>query len=290
MLFILIDVHAVRVKFADPVRKHFRNTGLFTDMSLAGVYVIPHGDELVDNPSEGSKILRKHIEQISKSDNSDTIAIISPHGLRLRGKVSVINTEWLRSSYNTEGKNFVNARYRTDRTLASLLTDGLERFTEEVQFVTSSGDLSEFPVDFGTAIPLSFFSEKKIVSMGQPRIFDRKFLVDFGKALYRTVNEYNARVSIILSADQAHTHWSGGPYGYSDSAVDYDRKIVEALNSSDFSRMLEMSEEYIDAAKPDSYWNMLILSGILESAGIKLHVLDYYVEKYFGMLVAAPTE
>lgn len=256
-------------------------------MPLSGVYVIPHGDELIDNPSEGSITLRKHIEGIASRDKSDTIAIISPHGLRLRNRVSVINTEWLKSSYHTD-RNFIDTRYRTDRALASALLDSPGEFTEEIQFVTSSGDLSEFPVDFGTAVPLSFFSRRKIVSMGQPRLFDRKFLVEFGKNIHAVLEEYHDRVSIILSADQAHTHREGGPYGYSETALDYDRKVVSALNSSDFSQLLEMSEEYIDAAKPDSYWNMLILSGILEGAGIKLHVLGYYVEKYFGMLVAAP--
>ena len=42
----------------------------------------------------------------------------------------------------------------------------------------------------------------------------------------------------------------------------------------------------ISEAKPDSYWNMVILKGFLKNSGMRM-VLDYhYVENYFGMLLA----
>lgn len=255
-------------------------------MPISGIYVIPHGDELIDNPSEGSVKLRKHIENIASADNSETLLILSPHGLRLKNRISVINTEWLRAGYSTETR-VLQAKYKTDRELVETILTGLENYTEEIQFVTSSGDLSVFPIDFGTAIPLSFFTNDKVVSMGQTRVFDRDFLVQFGMKLAQILSEGSKRTGVILSADQAHTHWEGGPYGYSEKASDYDSRIIRSINSNDFQDMLQMTEEYIDAAKPDSYWNMLILSGILKQTGRKLKVLDYYVEKYFGMLVAA---
>ncbi len=255
-------------------------------MVLSGIYVIPHGDELLDNPSDGSVRLRRQIENIASGDSSGSLVIISPHGLRLRKKVSVINTERLRSGYSTL-KHVLDSSFMTDRKLAELIASGLEYYTEEVQFVTSSGDLSVFPVDFGTAIPLSFFEGRRVVSMGQPRTSDLEFLVDFGRKLVPVLENHDLRTSVIISADQAHTHWEGGPYGYSDKAAEYDRMIIDALNRSEFAELHELSGEYIDAAKPDSYWNMLILSGMLEASGRKLRVLDYYVEKYFGMLVAA---
>lgn len=254
-------------------------------MVLSGLYVIPHGDEIIDNPSEGSAIIRKKIEHAAAGDSSDSIVIISPHGLRLRSKISVINTERLISRYSTAGYH-IDQEFRTDRGLARSIADTMPDATEEVQFITSEGELSAFPVDFGTSVPLYFFGGRKVVSMGQTRTSDRISLVRFGKELAGIISSASQNVSIIISADQAHTHWSGGPYGYSDSAVGYDKMVVDAINGSDFSGLMELSDEFIEQAKPDSYWNMLILSGILEATGRSLKVGHYYVERYFGMLIA----
>lgn len=254
-------------------------------MVLSGIYVIPHGDEILDNPSEGSIKTRKEIEIISSTDRSESVIILSPHGLRLRNKISLINTENLFSHYKTE-KHLLEDKYLTDRELAGTISGRLEEYVEEIQFVTGSGELSSFMIDFGTAIPLSFFINRKVISMGQTRTSNREMLVNFGRDLYKLVAAEKKNISIIISADQAHTHWAGGPYGYSEDARKYDEMAVSAINNSDFRVLYDMKEEFIENSKPDSYWNLLILSGILSEAGRKLHVVSYYVEKYFGMLVA----
>lgn len=255
-------------------------------MTLEGIYVIPHGDELVDNPSEGSIRLRKEIEKIASTDTSETLIIISPHGVRLKNRISVLNTEWLQADFKTE-RNFLTSKYRTDRETASKMVNELSGYTEEIQFITSSGELSSFPLDFGTVIPLSFFDKRKIVALGQTRTTDRNLLVNFGSDLSKLCETSNQKISIILSADQAHTHWEGGPYGYSEKAEEYDKIIRQTIDTSDFTAFLELTEDFIEDAKPDSYWNMLILHGILSQTARALKVRDYYVERYFGMLVAS---
>ncbi len=254
-------------------------------MTLSGVYVIPHGDEIVDNPSDGSITTRRQIEDVAATDRSDSIVIISPHGLRLRNRLSVINTENLLSDFRT-AENHIFESYKTDRKLAESIVNNIRNMTEEIQFVTSSGELSSFTLDFGTSIPLFFFGGRNVVSMGQTRTSDRISLFRFGQDLAGLISEHDGNISVILSADQAHTHWSGGPYGYSPRAELYDRIVVEAINRSDFEPLMGMDESFIEDAKPDSYWNMLILSGILSATGKRLKVSSYYVEKYFGMLVA----
>jgi len=254
-------------------------------MVLKGVYVIPHGDEIIDLPSRGSRKIRNEIETMARRDTSETLVIISPHGLRLRRHISMINTERLSSLIKTEKYDLRNI-YQTDRKLASVILDEERDYVEEVQFVTSSGDLSSFPIDFGTAIPLFFFGARKVVAMGQLRTSDRSFLERFGESLARLAQDYPGDISIILSADQAHAHSPDGPYGYSEKAKEYDSIIVDAMETSRYDRLNSISDEFIAEAKPDSYWNMLILKGIVDQTGGKMKVLYYYVEKYFGMLAA----
>lgn len=252
-------------------------------MTLENVYIIPHGDEIIDRPNRESTELSEKIREITANDQSGTLLILSPHGLRLSRSIGVINTENLAADFQLKTKKLAG-EYKTDRELAKAILDN-SHATQEVSFVTSSGPLSRFTMDFGTVIPLQFFRQKKLVSIGQPRIFDPEMLQDFGKTLARVVTDSSTRISIIISADQAHTHDKSGPYGYSDKSAVYESLIDKCVRESDFSPLLDLSEEFIDAAKPDSYWNMLILKGIMEETGLK-SVLDYhYVEVYFGMLL-----
>lgn len=252
-------------------------------MTLEKVYIIPHGDEIIDHPNNESIELSEMIRKVTANDQSETLLILSPHGLRLSRSIGVINTENLVADFQLKTKRLAG-EYKTDRKLARAILEGSDA-TQEVSFVASSGPLSKFTMDFGTVIPLQFFGQEKLVSIGQPRIFDLDLLQNFGRTLARVVEESHTNISIIISADQAHTHDQSGPYGYSDRSADYEELIEKCVRESDFSPLLELSEEFINAAKPDSYWNMLILKGIMEETGLK-SVLDYhYIEVYFGMLL-----
>jgi aromatic ring-opening dioxygenase LigB subunit len=48
-----------------------------------------------------------------------------------------------------------------------------------------------------------------------------------------------------------------------------------------------MDLEFVERAKPDSLWQMLILYGALELTPMKGELISYQVPSYFGMLVAS---
>lgn len=254
-------------------------------MPLERIYVIPHGDEILDLPNRESEEMAESIRNMVKGDNSETIAIISPHGLSLPEKVSIITSERIRGYFKLQTRA-IRKTYFTDKESADQLCRDTEKFTEKVKFVTSKGPKSVFPADFGTLIPLEFFPKKKLIYMGEPRPRNINDLVEFGKTLYDFVNKSDRRISIIISADQAHAHSAAGPYAYSDKAAVYDKMLVEAVKSSDFEELLKLDPEFIADAKPDSFWNMAILSGLLKRSGLKLKFQYYYMQIYFGMLSA----
>ncbi len=106
----------------------------------------------------------------------------------------VINTEYFKA--DTELKNkYLNFKAENERNLTEKIIK-LE-YAEELIFVTYSGYLSVFPLDFGSSIPFYFFKQRDIVLIGQLRISNRDKLVNFGKSLYKTVEEYNKKVSIF---------------------------------------------------------------------------------------------
>lgn len=253
-------------------------------MTLENVYVVPHGDEIIDHPNRESIELWEKIRKVTAGDASDSIVIISPHGLKLSGSIGVINTQYLNGSLNLKTRR-IRKKYATDRVLAKAIVNS-SKLTQEVSFVTNSGPLSVFPLDFGSVIPLSFFGKKGLVAIGQPRIWDLDALLNFGKTLAGVAENYEKRVTVIISADQAHTHAPDGIYGYAPEAKPYEELVEKCIGESDLSPLLDLKQEFVDKAKPDSFWNMVILKGIMDHTG-KRSVLDYhYIEHYFGMLLA----
>lgn len=254
-------------------------------MSLYRVYLLPHGDEIIDQPNQEAKTMNKVISNLTNDDDSDALVILSPHGVRLSKSIAIVNTERFCGSFRLKTRE-LRRTLLNERSLTNTILEIAGNESEEVGFITSQGDKSVFPLDFGTLIPLHFFSDKPIVYIGQSRLYDRGRLLAFGEHLYRGINEYSGKVSIVISADQAHTHSSNGPYGYSEEAAKYEEIVIECIRSNDYTPLLDLSEERVSRAKPDSYWNLVVLSSILRNSNKRL-IMDYhYVESYFGMLCA----
>ena len=106
-------------------------------MSLENVFVIPHGDEIIDHSNRESRELSEKIRKVTSRDLSDTIVIISPHGLKLSNSIGVINTQYLNGQLSLNTKR-INRKYETDRKLASAIAAS-GPLTQEVSFVTRPG-------------------------------------------------------------------------------------------------------------------------------------------------------
>ncbi len=254
-------------------------------MVLNATYWIPHGDELIDLPNENSRVMAKKIAGSASMDNSDVRVVISPHGLTLSRNIGIIMTENFAGNFRVATR-IIRGKYMNDGKLAGIIADSSPGIVERVTFATGSGPKSTFPIDFGTLIPLQFFPGGDVVMMGQPRFNRREELVEFGSVLFKILDEYDRRVSMVFSADMAHTHAADGPYGYSPAAKVYDDAVQDMFRLNSFSRSMEIQESIISEARPDSYWNLLIMLGFLKAGEIRMHMEYYYVEHYFGMLFA----
>ncbi len=253
-------------------------------MTLAKTYVIPHGDEILSLPNEESKKMNDAIREGTKDDTADTVLIISPHSLRIPSGLPVINTQHVSGSYKI-GKNSIKGEYETDRTLNSMLIKASRRFVE-TNFITTEGPLSTFPLDFGTLIPLTFFCVEKISTLGQWRTNEKSKLIELGRKMYDVISKADFNVSVIFSADQAHTHSESGPYGYDERARKYDKMVIRAIETNRFQQLIDLDDDFIGGAKPDSYWNMLMFHGFCERGNLRPKFHYYYIQQYFGMLFA----
>ena len=254
-------------------------------MVLERLYVIPYGDEIIDMPNKESKELHNKIVDVTKGDNSDSIIILTPRGMTLTSGIPIINTENLHGEYSTKTTTLVS-EHKTDKEIVRNVAAEFGKEMVTVNFAMPSGPLSVFPEDFATIIPLTFFGKQKVSIISQPRISDTEKLMRLGRSIWNTVDSMDIKISVIFSADQAHTHSKSGPYGYSEYAKLYENRIIGYFENGSLQGLENMEQGMIVEAKPDSYWNMVILNGFLESSEMRVTLDYHYVEHYFGMMLA----
>jgi len=123
-----------------------------------------------------------------------------------------------------------------------------------------------------------------IASPARDRPFEEH--VRAGAAIATAAEAAGKRIALIASADHGHAHDAEGPYGFDPAAKEYDDRIVELVRADRLGDLLELDAAFIEAAKADSFWQMLMLHGALGD-GWRGEFLSYEAPTYFGMLCAA---
>ena len=181
-----------------------------------------------------------------------------------------------------------------DTELATLLLDELRVHGVHVLGVTfGSNDAAqaEMPLDWGALVPLWHLGGRwepplaaVVVSSSRERTPAEH--VEAGRAIAAAASLSGKRVALIASADHGHAHDAEGPYGYDPAAAEYDRRIVECVRGDRLGDLLELDLAFVEAAKADSYWQLLVLHGAVGD-GWRSDLLSYEAPTYFGMLCAS---
>ncbi len=270
-------------------------------MTLVYACIAPHGGEIVPElaPKRGARKFlqtRKGVLRLAqdiKKARPSLIVIATPHNLRLWKNIAVVTAH--NSSGTIEGPNkSIRLRAKCDVAFARKLVNNAEAKKLPVvaaNYGTAEGPLSDMPMDWGTLIPLWFFLKlnrirPKIVILAPSREISLAKNVEMGEIIAETAEKDRGRVVFVASADQAHTHKKSGPYGFSKHAAEYDQRVVDAIKSNRLQAILEFDQEFIEAAKPDSLWQMAMLVGVARKVSLKSKLQSYQVPTYFGMLCA----
>ncbi len=253
--------------------------------------VVPHGDEVLlpeDKESRKLNSAMKNVAKRVKEENIDGYVIITPHNIRIDTHIGVILTEYAAGFWRYKNLR-IRRRYRCMRDVAQKIYEKARKRKLPVvgiNFGALEGELSRISLDWGTLIPLSFLPRRDIILVTPARKISREELMEFGKVMARVLEKEKRNLALIVSADHAHTHSKEGPYGYSPKAMEYDEIVVKSLKSGNLKTLKNMPEEIINEAKPDSFWQLLILAGVMEEIRMRKVLVEYGCPTYFGMAVA----
>jgi aromatic ring-opening dioxygenase LigB subunit len=269
-------------------------------MPLVYACIAPHGGELIPRlagkklrlfvgPRKGMRTLAGELRETKP----ETIVIASPHNLRLPKHIGIVLSENSSGEVREGGKG-VSLRAKCDLELGKKVVVAAEDLGLPVvgaNYGGLEGPASDLPLDWGSLIPLWFFlgtrkEGRRILIVTPSRGIPLSQNFDFGRALGRVCEDSRRRVAFVASADQAHAHLKRGPYGYDRAASEYDRRVVDAVKADRLAAIMETPPDVVEAAKPDSLWQMAMLAGILSVVPMKGRLVSYEVPTYFGMLCA----
>jgi aromatic ring-opening dioxygenase LigB subunit len=231
-------------------------------VSLVFACIAPHGD--VDLAPE----LREAMEELGRryaAAAPEVAVVVSPHSVHVEGHFAVV----------TAGKV---GKWETDDELAAALL-GAPLPILGVSYGGNDPAGAEFPLDWGTEVPLAFINAPRVVVVAPARDRPLEEHLRLGEA----IAALPGRVALIASADNGHAHDADGPYGFDPAAAAYDAQLQEILDSDrlDFLPLGEL----VEPAKADSLWQLLVLQGAVGES-TDADVLAYAAPTYYGMLVA----
>ncbi len=274
-------------------------------MPLVYACIAPHGSEAIaklagkstvrkfQKTREGLRMLAKDVRKV----RPDTIVIASPHNLKLWRKISVVTAENSTGTLQASprDKRSVSLKVKCD---AEFAMDLLQRATERnlpvigANYGTSEGVTSDMPMDWGTLVPLWFIvpecaPKPKVVIVTPSREIPLSQNFQFGRVIRELSERKAKRIVFVASADQAHRHKKSGPYGFSKAAKEYDRLVVDAIQKNQIGSIMRLKPKFVEAARPDSLWQMTMLAGVVDGVKMNTMILSYQVPTYFGMICAS---
>jgi aromatic ring-opening dioxygenase LigB subunit len=264
--------------------------------------IAPHGSMAIDEACEpGEEGLAQATQDAFaelgrrfEAARPDATIVLTPHNVHVEGAFAVVISAELHGSLSEWTTQPVELTCPVDRDLALnsvvALTDaGIPAVG--LSYGGNDPDGAVFPMDWGALIPLWYMggrTEPQVRAVVMSPARDRSFAehVRAGAVLARAAAESGKRVALIASADHGHAHDADGPYGYDPAAKEYDDRVVELVDTERLAELLEFDPHFIERAKADSFWQMLMLHGAL-GEDWRGELLSYEAPTYFGMLCAA---
>jgi len=248
----------------------------------------PGEGDLAPATQQGMRELARRCEAASP----EALVILTPHGIHLDGHFAVVTAG--RVAGALEDAPAVALDVPVERALALGILGVLEEAGIPATGVSFGGNVpaeAVMPLDWGTLIPLWYLGGRRdppspVVVIAPARDRPLSEHVAAGAAIADASRRYGLRVGLIASADHAHTHRADGPYGFHPRARELDELIVAAVREGRLLSLLDLDPVLVEAAKPDSWWQLLMLAGATGDAW-SADVISFEVPTYFGMLCAA---
>ena len=270
-------------------------------MSLVFAAIAPHGTLAVpDAPGAeipGSAKTQAAMEELGRRFDAarpEATIVLTPHNVHIDGHFAVVLAGTVAGDLADWDAPAVQLECPVDLALARDVVVALHDAgipVVGVSFGANDPGAATAPMDWGALIPLWVMGGRSepqipavIASPARDRPLDEH--VRAGAAIAEAADAVGKRIALIASADHGHAHDPEGPYGFDTASKKYDDRVVELVRGERLGELLDFDPAFVEAAKADSFWQMLMLHGALGGRW-RGDFLSYEAPTYFGMLCAA---
>ena len=270
-------------------------------MALVFAAIAPHGGLAIEEactPAERGLALatRAGMDELGRlfaAARPEAVVVATPHNVHIPGAMGVLVAGRMAGRLAGAPPS-IALDVPVDLTLAWLLLEALDSAgvpSVGVSFGSNDPAGATAPMDWGVLIPLWFMGGRAnppvpLVVVTPARDLSAADHIGAGAAIASAASASGLRVAFIASADHGHAHDPEGPYGFDPAAKQYDRLICELVRGEHLDRLSEIPLELVEAAKADSWWQLLMLHGATVK-GWSGRLVSYEAPTYFGMLTAA---
>ena len=266
---------------------------VFAAIAPHGTVAVPEAPAAAIAGAEATQAAMEELGRRFESARVDATVVLTPHNVHVEGHFAVGVAGRLSGDLAEWEAPALALAAPVDRELALELLDAVRAAGVPVLGVSYGANDPEaavMPMDWATLIPLWFMggrTEPQVPAVVIAPARDRPLAehVLAGRALAEAAERSAKRIALVASADHGHAHDPEGPYGFDPAAAEFDAEIVEVVRSGRLSSLVDFDLAFVEAAKADSLWQLVMLAGALDDRW-QAELLSYEAPTYFGMLCA----
>lgn len=260
---------------------------------LKGAFLVPHPPLIIPEVGGGrQKTIQKTVEAYRKVAEHigdlkpDVLVIATPHGPSYEDCFTLQAGGRASGSFADFGAPQVRMEARCDGDLAGRISRLAGR--EGLPALASQDDHAA--LDHGTLIPL-YFIKARGLDIPVVRVsvsgLSSELHRNLGRCIALAAEELGRSFVFIASGDLSHKLSKEGPYGLSAEGPVFDRRLREAVQTSDLSRFFAFDDHFSHRAAECGLRPLQIMAGALDGAKIKAEELSYEAPFGVGYLVAS---
>ena len=263
--------------------------------------IAPHGALAISDSGRDEDVAQAPLTQKAlldlqrrmPSSGAQSVVLFTPHNEHIDGHFAVVGSPKLKGDLADWDAPQIKLEATGDQELALGIEKAARAKGLPMLRITYAAETWPHPMDWGTLIPIWYMGARwspplPVAVISPSRDRSPQDHVRLGEAVLEAIKESGKKVAVVASCDHGHGHMETGPYGFREESAVFDKQIQEILRDDHMDKLIEIDPTFVRAAAADSWWQMLILHGVL-GKGWKPELLSYEVPTYYGMMVAGFT-
>lgn len=263
--------------------------------------IAPHGAMAIASSGRDEDAAQAHATQQAllelsgrlRTSGAESVILFTPHNVHVEGTFAVIDAARLQGGLGDWGAAAIELKVPVDRPLVrrireEAVANGIPMLT--VSYGANDPAAATHPMDWATLVPLWYLGGRGDAPLPAAVVVPARDRppaehVRLGEVIGSAIRASGKRVAVIASCDHGHGHQADGPYGFRPESAVFDDEVQRLLREDRLDRLVELDPHLVRAAAADSWWQMLLLQGVL-GGDWRPELLSYEHPTYFGMMVA----